>query len=75
MPTTKQPSLEFGLVYYDRISGFEGACTGKASYISGCDQVLLTPTIDENGGYREGVWFDDDRLIERGPQRTPPRRT
>lgn len=49
-------------MYRDRISGFEGTCTGKAQYISGCDQVLLTPPVGKEGELRDSAWFDDERL-------------
>jgi hypothetical protein len=61
---SKKPIIEFGEVYRDRISGFQGTCTGKSSFISGCDQVLLTPTVGSDGGFKEGNWFDDERLID-----------
>ncbi len=86
MRTRKAPSIEFGKEYRDRISGFAGTCTGKASYISGCDQALLTPKVGPDGRF-EGQWFDDERLIDvaaaqpvkrtsraGGPQHTPDRR-
>jgi hypothetical protein len=57
------PPIEFEKVYRDRISGFEGKCTGFVSYISGCDQVLLHAGIDKDGKMRT-EWFDDDRLID-----------
>jgi hypothetical protein len=33
-------------------------------YISGCDQVLLQPTLNEGQEYKGGTWFDDERLID-----------
>jgi hypothetical protein len=80
------PEVEFGRLYRDHISGFEGKATGFCSYISGCDQVLLMPGLDKDGKRQEGVWFDDDRLIDveleekvertsqrGGPQQSPSR--
>ena len=64
MATRKKPAVEFGRVYRDHITGFTGKCTGKVQYISGCDQVLLMPTVDEKGDTRKGEWFDDERLID-----------
>ena len=69
---TKAPTIEFGRKYRDRITGFQRTCTGKASYISGCDQVLLAAPVDEKGAYRDtsprrwppAHWFDDERLID-----------
>lgn len=58
------PSVEFGKVYRDRITGFEGTCTGYTSYISGCDQVLLQPQFNPEKPELCGRWYDDDRLID-----------
>jgi hypothetical protein len=58
------PEVEFEKVYRDRITGFEGKCTGFVSYISGCDQVLLHAGLDKDGKLQAGQWFDDDRLID-----------
>lgn len=82
----KAPGIEFGREYRDRISGFVGRCTGKASFISGCDQVLLVPSVGTDGAFRDGQWFDDERLIDvesgqrvertsrkGGPEHTPAR--
>jgi hypothetical protein len=80
------PEIEFEREYRDRISGFQGKCTGFTSYISGCDQVLLVPGLDKDGKHQPGMWFDDDRLIDveleqrakrssskGGPQQAPSR--
>lgn len=47
----------------DRITGFEGVVTGLALYISGCDQALLAPPVDNEGRFRDGLWFDIRRLV------------
>lgn len=80
------PEIEFERLYRDRITGFEGKCTGFASYISGCDQVLIVPGLDKDGKHQQGLWLDDDRLIDvelekkvqrssrkGGPQQAPSR--
>jgi hypothetical protein len=64
MKTKAAPGIEFGKKYRDDITGFVGTCTGKCSYISGCDQVLLVPPVDKDGKRVGGEWFDDDRLID-----------
>ncbi|MGP8240268.1 MAG: hypothetical protein ACLQQB_00655 [Solirubrobacteraceae bacterium] len=58
------PKIKFGRLYRDYITGFEGRCTGFASFISGCDQVLIVPRVDKDGKHQHGHWFDDDRLID-----------
>lgn len=52
----------FGKTGKDVITGFVGVVTGACSYISGCDQFLLSPTVDEKGGHRDGQWFDTSRV-------------
>jgi hypothetical protein len=58
--------VEFGEEYEDKITGFRGFCTGVSHFISGCDQVLLVPAVDEKGSYKEGIWLDDERLLHEG---------
>lgn len=83
---TDAPTIEFGKVYRDSITGFEGICTGKSQYITGCDQILIVPKVDNEGKFQSGQWFDDSRLVDveaekavatsqkpGGPQHTPPR--
>lgn len=86
--TNGHGDIEFEKVYRDRITGFQGACTGIARYVSGCDQVYLVPKVGNDNKPAEGAWFDDDRLIDvesekrvertslkGGPNPTPPRRS
>lgn len=55
-------SISFGSIYRDRVTGFTGVATGKATYISGCSQVLVAPMVGTDGAFREGQWFDEQRL-------------
>lgn len=55
-------SIELGKTYKDKITGFQGACTGFVQYITGCNQALLVPKVDDNGAARDGCWFDEQRL-------------
>lgn len=77
-----------GRKFKDRVTGFEGTCTGVADYISGCSQALIIPTVGEKGEFRPGEWFDVQRLEATGaevltldnsrspgPDREPPRRS
>ena len=52
----------FGKTGKDVITGFEGVITGAVSYISGCDQFLITPKVDEKGAHRDGKWYDTSRI-------------
>ena len=55
-------TIKMGANVQDKITGFEGIVTGACSYISGCDQYLVQPKVDEKGSPRDGKWFDDQRL-------------
>jgi hypothetical protein len=54
--------MKLGQTGRDRITGFVGVATGIVDYISGCNQVLLTPPIDDKGALREAQWFDVQRV-------------
>lgn len=54
--------IQSGVKARDVVTGFEGIVTGKASYLTGCDQYLLAPPVDESGSSRDGKWFDVNRL-------------
>ena len=53
-----------GNTYKDLITGFKGVAVGYCEYLSGCNQVLLSPKIDKDGAHRSGVWIDEQRLIK-----------
>jgi len=57
-----QPTVELGRTYKDVITGFFGVATGFCEYISGCNQVLLSPLLDNDGKFREPRWFDVQRV-------------
>ena len=64
-PKHDAPDVQFEKLYRDRITGFEGVCTGICRYVSGCDQVLLQPIgLDKDGKRKESIWIDDERLID-----------
>jgi hypothetical protein len=54
--------VELGKKYKDKITQFEGICTGYVKYISGCNQALLVPKVLKDGSLPEPVWFDEQRL-------------
>lgn len=62
--------VTFGHFYRDVVTGFVGAAIGKASYITGCDQILLSRAAKEVGEEGKSVWFDDGRLVAE-PEREP----
>lgn len=51
-----------GLTGTDSITGFTGVATGFCSYLTGCNQILLTPKTDKEGKIKEGQWFDEQRI-------------
>jgi hypothetical protein len=52
-----------GLTVKDKISGWTGVVTGHCDYISGCDQLLVTPSgLKKDGTVPEGKWVDVQRL-------------
>jgi hypothetical protein len=59
-------NIELGRKYKDAITGFEGVAVGHVTYISGCNQVLLAPTVDAEGKLRESQWFDEQRMVVQG---------
>lgn len=54
--------IKIGIIAEDKITGFKGTITGKAEYLCGCDQYLLTPKSEENE-YKDSMWIDEGRLI------------
>ena len=53
---------KLGHVVKDKVTGFKGRVTGFVIYLSGCNQCLVTPEVDDKGGMRESVWMDQQRL-------------
>jgi len=54
--------MDLGVKAKDKITGFTGIVTGKASYLTGCDQYLVQPKCKEDGEMADGRWFDEQRL-------------
>jgi hypothetical protein len=50
-----------GYTMRDIVTGFVGVAVGHVEYITGCDQLLLVPSVDESGKLRESNWFDTQR--------------
>ena len=45
----------------DKITGFSGIITGRAQYITGCDQYNLVPPY-KDGKLEQAQWFDEGRI-------------
>lgn len=56
-------TAKLGATYSDRITGFEGVCTGYVTYLTGFNQALLTPRA-KDGALVDAQWFDEQRLEE-----------
>lgn len=53
--------FDLGRKAKDTITGFQGTITGRAQYMTGCNQYVLQPSTD-NGKWVDGQWFDENRL-------------
>lgn len=54
---------ELGDRVRDRVNGFEGMVTGRAEYLYGSTQILVTPTEAPTEGKPPlNVWLDEDRV-------------
>lgn len=53
--------IKLGSKVRDKVTGFEGICTGRASYIYGCDQYNIVPQA-EAGKISDTHWFDEGRI-------------
>jgi hypothetical protein len=54
--------IKLGSKVKDRITGFSGIVTGFVTYLSGCNQALVIPKVAADGTFKEGQWFDEQRL-------------
>ncbi len=55
-------SALLGLRARDRVTGFTGVITGVVVYLTGCNQALVVPPVDDNMKMRDAQWFDVQRL-------------
>lgn len=51
-----------GRTVKDKINGFSGVVTGFCQYLTGCNQVLITPPLAPDGAVRESHWVDVQRI-------------
>ena len=57
---------DIGTTVVDKITQFSGVVTGYCSYISGCNQALVTPPVGKDGTLVEPHWIDEQRLVQVG---------
>lgn len=60
-----------GFKVKDTITGFEGVVTAHAAYITGCDQLLVTPEVKKDGKESSPSWMDEGRVVAVGSAPTP----
>lgn len=53
--------IKMGMAVCDTVTQFTGFVTARAQYITGCEQVLVQPTLKDRE-FREARWFDEPRL-------------
>ena len=54
---------EHGDTIADIITGFEGVVTGRADYITGCNQYSVTAKSEKTGKQEHGhMWLDENRV-------------
>ncbi|RDJ05272.1 hypothetical protein [Rhizobium grahamii] len=58
--------IKLGAFASDRITTFSGVVTGRATYITGCDQYLISP----KSGDKDPKWIDEQRLVVDESDRT-----
>lgn len=54
-------TIELGDTVSDRVTGFKGVVTGRVEYITGCNQLLISPKADEKNALPESRWIDEQR--------------
>ena len=54
--------LEMGRKAKDKITGFTGYLTGRAEYITGCNQWCLNPQVKDDGTKLDAIWLDEGRI-------------
>lgn len=54
--------IALGSKVRDRISGLVGTVTGRAEYLFGCVQVLVSPAEVKDGAPVLGSWLDEGRV-------------
>lgn len=68
--------IVLGRTYRDCITGFQGVATGYVTYLTGCNQVVISPGLNKDGEYQDGHWFDETRLehvVGVADKQLPPR--
>ena len=60
-------TISKGATVSDKITGFVGVVTGRADYVTGCNQYLVQPRgVTKDGSIKSGHWLDEHRLFVDG---------
>jgi hypothetical protein len=51
--------IEMGMKVKDRITGFVGIVTGRTTYITGCDRIIVQPPIRKDGKVPDSRYVDE----------------
>jgi len=56
--------IQLGQKVKDIITGFTGIAHGRATYLAGCNRILVQPEFDEkkDDKYPDAVWIDEPQL-------------
>lgn len=54
--------FKLGIEAKDIVTNFSGTITGYCSYLTGCDQFLISPPVDKEGKHVEARWYDVNRI-------------
>lgn len=55
--------FELGQEVRDQLTGVTGNVTGRADYLTGCNQYSVTPRSCEGNKVPDSHWFDEGRLV------------
>ena len=54
--------IELGQRVKDIVSEAVGIATARVTYLNGCEQLLISPKVDDKGTIPKGVWIDEVQL-------------
>jgi hypothetical protein len=55
-------TIKLGDKVKDSVTGYEGIVTGIVSYLTGCDQVLITQKCKKGDNEIKSTWLDMNRV-------------
>lgn len=55
-------NVNLGDLVKDRITGFQGVCTGLVQYLNGCVRAVIQPTELKDGKPIDAQWLDVEQV-------------